>query len=249
MSNLNSDGSVESRATSLNGAILATASVVRNGDGTATARVQDELGSHTITALDAAAIRYGDNTLPQGGTLYVDPNTNVMTAQVTSPSGMHYTVIATPNSDNTYTVSVPGTDGSQWQQKMAMPSGAVLQTSSAKRAMFNCQVAKDVGGYFGAVSMIAGGVALLGGGPIAAGVSGVTGDVGMKMKFFRFLLQRNRYVTLAIVFVAAVISEFVVHHISDFPNPGLLQFASWVGVFVIVLAAVIFVGKLVVRES
>ncbi len=143
------------------------------------------VGSQTLTVqtLRPDQIQIGVVNQLSDGTLYVDPTTNIVTANVTGTNGVSYTVTATPNSSSAtggFILQVTGSDGTSLSQTVSAPSSSA---PDEKRRDNGCAVAGDAERYFGGVAGIAGGVAVisvaLGAEPVAAIAAGVSGMTGM----------------------------------------------------------------------
>lgn len=189
---LSADGtSATASAYDSSGTAFATSTVIRNGDGTVTVQTSANGLSSQFSTLDPATVHYGDNALPGGGAMNLDSSTGVATATVTSPQGTIYKVTGTPNADGSATLTVVGSDGSQWTQALAANAATVsaqAKSAAARQRQFSCGTMKDGAGYFGAVSGVATGIAvggaLVGAAPVAAvsgGVAGITAGIAGTM--------------------------------------------------------------------
>lgn len=163
----------------------ANGALMSNVDSTLyTNSTQFNLQSSTINAsnvstITQAQLQYGINYLPNG-TLFIDPNTQVSTANVTGQDGTSYRIIGTPTSTG-FTVEVDASNGMRWVRNIDAPPSA---TTASYHKMNGCSIAGRAANYFGGVSGVALGVAvgaaLVGAEPVSAimgAVSGISGGM------------------------------------------------------------------------
>ncbi|MGZ3553996.1 MAG: hypothetical protein ACXWNK_18385, partial [Vulcanimicrobiaceae bacterium] len=141
--------------------------------------------TYNVQTLRPDQIQIGVTNYLPNGTLYVDPNTHVATAHVTGADGTTYVVTGSPDSAGGFDIEIDASNGKVWTENVLAPSSTASiarHADSARHTMDACGLAIDAERYFGGVSSVAGGVAvvaaMLGAEPVAAVASGVMGMTG-----------------------------------------------------------------------
>lgn len=133
-------------------------------------------GNRTVhfSALAPSAIHAGVNQLPGGGTLTVDARTGNATADFTR-GGVAYHIDAVRNSGGFYTVSLEGSNGVGWSQRVPQ---AVHGGPGVHALITWCQGLGAGAGILGGIASIAGGITVFAPNPVTATVGGIAAIAG-----------------------------------------------------------------------